>query len=409
MAKTVLEKLNNLNDWEIFYEDRASSGHMSADELRELQDFINEKRYVKIADKILKGEYEFSVPKVSYISKSGSDKKRLVYVFSGDEVWILKHLSFLLHKYEPKLSPACYSFRSDISIKNAIRRVLSTKGLSEYYCLKTDIHDYFNSIPADRLCSRINEFIDDDDMLRDLLTGILKTDTALDADGQALIYGNRGAMAGIPIAPFFANVYLRDLDEHFINRDCIYLRYSDDIIIFSKDQDELNKLKAELEDMIAAEGLTINDKKTSFSKPGEEWEFLGFKYRNGMIDISDNTKRKIKAKIKRKAHALYRWRDKNKTTFEQTAFVMIRIFNYKFYDMEQKGDFSWSKWFFPLINTDESLKEIDRYLISYIRFLYKGRHYKGNYRISYDDIKALGFRSLVNEYYLQREKDKKDK
>ena len=205
-------------------------------------------------------------------------------------------------------------------------------------------------------------------MLRDLLTGLLSTDLATDSDGKTLLRGNRGAMAGIPIAPFFANIYLKDLDEHFSKKDCMYLRYSDDIIIFSKDCDELKNLKTELESMIAGEGLTINGKKTSFSKPGEEWEFLGFKYRDGIIDISDNTKRKIKAKIKRKAHALKRWRDKKGTTFEQTAFVMIRIFNYKFYDMEQRGDFSWSKWFFPLINTDESLKEIDRYLISYIRF-----------------------------------------
>ena len=406
MPGTILEKLNNVKDWEIFYEDRAYSGHLSTDELKELHDFIKEKRYEEIADKILKGEYEFSIPKVSYISKSGSDKKRLVYVFSGDEVWILKHLSFLLHKYEPKLSPACYSFRSDISIKNAIRRVLNTKGLRDYYCLKTDIHDYFNSIPADRLCGRIKEFIDDDDMLRDLLIGLLSTDLAADSDGKTLIRGNRGAMAGIPIAPFFANIYLKDLDEHFSKKDCIYLRYSDDIIIFSKDCDKLYSLKAELEDLISKEGLTVNGKKTSFSKPGEEWEFLGFKYRDGIIDISDNTKRKIKAKIKRKAHALKRWRDKKGTTFEQTAFVMIRIFNCKFYDMAKKGDFSWSRWFFPLINTDEGLKEIDSYLISYIRFLYKGRHYKGNYRISYEDIKSLGFRSLVNEYYQQRDKEK---
>ncbi len=406
MQETILEKLNNKEDWLLFYDDRACSGHLSDDELRELKDFIEETGYAGIAEKMIRGEYEFSIPRISYISKSGSGKKRMVYVFSDDEVWILKHLSFLLHKYEPKLSSACYSFRSDINIKNAIRRVLYTKGLNDCYCLKTDIHDYFNSIPADRLCRRINEFIDDDDMLRDLLTGLLSTDIALDADGRTMIRGNRGAMAGIPVAPFFANLYLKDLDDHFSDRDCMYLRYSDDIIIFSKDREELNRLRNELEEMITGEGLCINEKKTSFSGPGEEWEFLGLKYKNGIIDISENTKRKIKSKIKRKAHALYRWRDRNGTTFEQTAFVMIRIFNCKFYDMAKKGDFSWSKWFFPLINTDEGLKEIDHYLIRYIRFLFRGRHYKGNFRITYEDIKSLGFRSLVNEYYLQRNKDK---
>ena len=52
-----------------------------------------------------------------------------------------------------------------------------------------------------------------------------------------------------------------------------------------------------------------------------------------------------------------------------------------------------------MLTTDEGLKEMDAYLIQYIRYLYSGRHYKGNYRITYDEIKALGYRSLVKEYY----------
>ncbi len=404
MNKTVLEKLNDEKVWEEFYDNRRISGHLSSDELKGLRTYIDEKRYGKIAEKILRGTYEFTVPNVSYISKVGSDKKRLVYVFPEDEVWILKHLAILLHKYDSKLSPACYSFRSDLSVKNAIRRVLNSRGLDKKFVLKTDIHDYFNSIPQERLCEKLSEFIDDDDMLRDMLIRLLSADIALSPDKQTLIRGNRGAMAGIPIAPFFANIYLKDLDDHFSKKGCMYLRYSDDIIIFSDDMNELLDLKTELDEHIREKGLTINKKKTSISKPGEGWEFLGFRYCNGVIDLSENTKRKIKAKIKRKAHALYRWRNKKGTTFEQTAFVMIRIFNYKFYDMAQTGDFSWAKWFFPVINTDEGLREIDRYLIRYIRFLYKGRHYKGNYRITYDDIKALGFRSLVNEFYGMRRK-----
>ena len=66
-------------------------------------------------------------------------------------------------------------------------------------------------------------------------------------------------------------------------------------------------------------------------------------------------------------------------------------------------DFTWCRWFFPVIDTADSLKIIDEYLIEYIRYLSSGRHYKGNYRITYEHIKELGFRSLVNEYYRYKE------
>ncbi len=52
-----------------------------------------------------------------------------------------------------------------------------------------------------------------------------------------------------------------------------------------------------------------------------------------------------------------------------------------------------------MLTTAKGLKEVDGYLLEYIRFLHSGRHYKGNYRFKYDEIKKLGYRSLVNEFY----------
>ena len=40
----------------------------------------------------------------------------------------------------------------------------------------------------------------------------------------------------------------------------------------------------------------------------------------------------------------------------------------------------------------------------YIRYLSTGRHTKTNYRVRYDDLKALGYRSLVHEFYLYKSK-----
>lgn len=139
------------------------------------------------------------------------------------------------------------------------------------------------------------------------------------------------------------------------------------------------------------------------SAPGEPWEFLGFCYQNGILDLSSVTVNKMKAKIRRKAHSLYRWRTRKNVDFERTAKAMIRTFNKKFYDEREENAFTWSRWFFPLLHTSESLKELDAYMLQYIRYLYSGRHYKGNYRITYEQIKALGYRSLVHEYYLFKE------
>ncbi len=398
---TLLEALVDEHKWEEFYKERTESKSLSKEEAQILRGYMDEKRYLKTAEALVRGEYTFGIPERSLISKGGSDRKRIIYRFGEDEVWILKHLAFLMHAYDGLFSPACYSFIKGRNAKTAVREILSIKDLSKKYCLKADIHDFFNSIPVERLCDRIDALIDDP-RLKKVLKDYLCTDLACASGSGELIHGNRGAMAGTPLAPFLADLYLTDLDRHFTNLSVPYFRYADDILIFAEDLSSITELRDELTRYVYGEGLTLNDEKTMLLKPGDTLEFLGFRYDGGRIDISENTKRKIRNKIRRKAHALYRWRQKKGAAFESAALVMIRSFNRKFYDVNETGDFSWSRWFFPIVNTDTGFHEIDEYLIRYIRYLYKGRHYKGNYRVAYKDIKALGFRPLVNEFHRYR-------
>ena len=78
---------------------------------------------------------------------------------------------------------------------------------------------------------------------------------------------------------------------------------------------------------------------------------------------------------------------------------LIRIFNDKFFESGDPRALTWSRWFFPVINRTDGLREIDNYLQQYIRYLGTGRHTKAYYRVRYADLKALGYRSLVHEYY----------
>ena len=53
------------------------------------------------------------------------------------------------------------------------------------------------------------------------------------------------------------------------------------------------------------------------------------------------------------------------------------------------------------MNQTEGLKEIDHYLQENLRYVATGRHNKANYRIRYDLLKKLGYRSLVHAFYDQ--------
>ena len=93
----------------------------------------------------------------------------------------------------------------------------------------------------------------------------------------------------------------------------------------------------------------------------------------------------MKAKISRKCRALYRRRMKKNVDFDRAAKVVIRIFNQKYCNTDELEDFTWSRWFFPVLTTADGLRELDGYLLENLRWIYSGRHYKGNYAVTYQN------------------------
>ena len=85
--------------------------------------------------------------------------------------------------------------------------------------------------------------------------------------------------------------------------------------------------------------------------------------------------------------------------------ISCLMYSAKFYDDEEERNFNWSRWFFPVLTTDRGLRELDRYFAECLRYIKSGRHYKGNYSVTYEKLKSLGYRSLVNEYYKFKKHD----
>lgn len=394
---SLIEKLSDENTWLEFREYKSKHSHMTNHEFDILDTFIKDKKYTKVTDNIYNTDHGFSIPLKRIINKSGTQKKRIIYTFPEEETLVLKLLTWLLYKYDSKISDCCYSFRRNITAKDAINKILQISDLEKKYSLKLDIHNYFNSMPTDLLTSKICEIINDDKPLQNLLCDLISVNKSI--SNGLVLQEARGAMAGVPISAFLANIFLLDLDKKFEDMKVPYFRYSDDIIVFSNTESELQEYKQLIEQEVKCHGLELNPDKTNITEPGQNWEYLGFEYCDGKINLSKVTINKIKGKIKRKCNSLYRWRIKKNVDFDHAAKVVINIFNRKFYDIDNLYEFTWSRWFFPVITTDTGLHTIDDYFINELRYIYSGRHYKGNYAVSYDHLKDLGYRSLVNEYY----------
>ena len=393
---SILDLIKEKSEWEAFYNYKIDKGHLNKREEKELREFIDEEKYLNIALNINSEDFNFAPPSKKLINKMGSEKKRIVYCYSNEESMILKFITHHLLRYDYKMASNCYSFRRVVGVKKAISTITNAPNIDNMYAYKVDIKNYFNSINIDMLLPILEKVVEDVPTYN-FIKKLLLLDKSI-IDGK-VIEEKRGAMAGVSFAPFLANVYLMDLDKYFEDNNILYARYSDDIIVFASSLEELELYKKYICDVISSKALLINkDKEYVFSK-GEEWNFLGIKYHNKKVDLSEVTVKKIKGKIRRKARTIHRRKLRKNMSDIDTIKAMTKCFNYKFFETRNPNDLTWSRWFFPIINTDKGLKTIDEYLQMYLRYSVTGKHNKANYRIKYSTLKECNYRSLVNEFY----------
>lgn len=393
----MLNALNCPEVWQEFLEYKRGCGHLQQKDLQALEQFVQQQAYRDAVTRLLEGG-SFSPPRKQEISKIHSGKKRTVYTYAEDENWVLKLLTFLLQrKYDHLFADNLYSFRPRKGVRDAVLKLIRTPNIRQMWSYKADISNYFNSIPVTRLLPLLRQTLWDEPQVCRFLESLL-TNPLVEDHGK-IISEEKGIMAGTPISTFLANLYLSHMDHAFADAGVLYARYSDDIILFASTQEALDENISRVQQYLADAGLTMNPSKEARTAPGEMWVFLGICYRDGIVDVAPASVEKLKDKMRRKSRALTRWRAKKGATGIQAAKAFIRVFNRKLFENPAEHELTWVRWYFPLITTADSLKEIDQYSQSCLRYLATGKHTKSAYNFRYAQMKELGYISLVNRYY----------
>lgn len=394
--ESLLDLLSRPEVWEKFYDYKAGLACPKSF-LKELRAFIDRRAYLPVCGAIARGE-RFPLPRRSMISKQSTQKKRVVYCYPPEENVTLKLLTWLLlREYDGLFAGNLYSFRPGRAAKDAVLRLRAIPGVGEMYAYKADVSNYFNSVPVERLLETLETVLADDPRLFAFLRGLLAEPEVLD-NGRPLTE-QKGIMAGTPLSAFYANLYLRDLDARFAARRIPYARYSDDIIVFGATEEETREHAGFIRAFLAEKGLALNPDKEQFTGPEAGWTYLGFQYRDGVTDLAPASLTKMKQKMRRKTRALERWRKRNGLEREKAAAAFIRVFNRKLFENPADNELTWAYWFFPVLTTDKSLREIDAYAQDCLRYLLSGTRTKARYNVRYEDMKALGYKSLVHAYY----------
>jgi hypothetical protein len=355
-----------------------------------------------IANAVLKGRHRPQPPTEAMVNKADGRKKRVYQYAPADEL-LFKIVNRLVQPTaSAEASPHCHSFLPGRGARTALRALLRDTDLPAKACVRLDVSDYFNSIDAARLLRDLPPRVADDEPLRRLLETALLDERAV-RGGEVVRVARKGVMAGTPLAPVLSNLYLRALDAEFGGSGTTYGRYSDDIIAFAP-PDDADALDSQLRASLTAAGLTVNERKSARSAPGDPWEYLGFRYHAGDLDVSGNAQRKFRGKITRLSRKLHRHRARFDLDADVVTRRFVRRVDRSLYGVPSDADaFCWATWFFPVLTTDATLGALDAHVQQKIRFAATGRHNaRARKELPYGSLRAAGYLPLTTAYWAHR-------
>jgi retron-type reverse transcriptase len=189
-----------------------------------------------------------------------------------------------------------YATRKCKGTHRAIKRAQSFLKKNSWF-LKADMAKYFDSIDHGILLGLVRRKVKDEKVLK-LVERITRNS---DASGGLEV--GKGLPIGNLTSQFFANVYLDPLD-HFLKDQMgvkYYVRYMDDMVVFSNSKDNVKGVTRDIERFLAERlQLKFNRKATFLNSRVHGLPFLGFRVFPKLIRVKRENLKRIKSRLQKR-------------------------------------------------------------------------------------------------------------
>ena len=190
---------------------------------------------------------------------------------------ILQHI--LLHQLKPTfpfvMNPNCYHLHGPSGVKLATQQVKKVlEEMKPKFLIRADIKSFYKSISHQQLVKDIQAHYHDPKltlMLEQIIVNPIETPRGYKNPDTGI------ALRG-PLSQFFSALYLKPLDDAFINTNVAYFRYQDDVLIFCQTERSLNRCKQRLMQVLRERKLQLSGKKTRIGTIDKGFHFLGIQY-----------------------------------------------------------------------------------------------------------------------------------
>jgi RNA-directed DNA polymerase len=234
-----------------------------------------------LKEKLRKASYQPLPVKRVWIPKPGTKQERPLGIPAVRDRIVQTALRMVIEPiFEHHFAQHSYGFRPGRGCKDALRRVQALLDEGHTWIVDADLKSYFDTIPKDRLMSRVAQRIADGRVLA-LLQSYLDPEVMEELTVHEST--DRGTPQGAVISPLLANIYLDPLDHLLAAGGVQMVRYADDFVLLCRSEDEAKAALARVQTWVQENGLTLHPEKTRIvdaTQPGG-FDFLGYHFERG--------------------------------------------------------------------------------------------------------------------------------
>ncbi|MCF8018279.1 MAG: group II intron reverse transcriptase/maturase [Vallitaleaceae bacterium] len=230
--------------------------------------------------------------------------------------------------YEEIYSDYSYGFRPNRSCHDAIKQALAYLNDDYEWVIDIDIEQFFDKVNHDKLIQILREQVNDSATLN-LIRKYLKAGVM----EQGLVKATKtGVPQGGPLSVVLSNIYLDKLDKELEQRGLRFVRYADDVLIFTKSEMAANRVMNSISDWIERKlFLKVNATKSKVVRPTRS-KYLGFTFlkHGGQWKVKPTTEKK-KALYKKMSEYLKRGKAVSRSlvvTIKRVNQIVVGWINY---------------------------------------------------------------------------------
>ena len=344
------------------------AGGVDQMEMDELLEHLKTHRE-EILTSLLKGSYKPYPVKRVEIPKENGKTRKLGIPTLRDRVVQQAILQVLSPIYEKQFVETSYGFRPNRGCHDALKKCQEYANQGYWYVIDIDLEKSFDTVNQSMLMEILSRLIKDNRVLsliqKFLNAGIM--------DRGMFIRSDVGVPQGGPISPLLANIMLNELDQKLEEWGYRFVRYADDLMIFTKSkragQRQFQRVSKFIEGKLK---LKINKEKTSITRLNQI-KYLGYGFY------------RIKGKCRFRVHpkSITKLKDKLRETTGRSNGMSIEGRKTKLNQIIR----GWVRYF-KLADMKAIMQSIDEWLRRRIRMITWKRWKK--VRTKFENLRKLG-------------------